>query len=142
MARFIRELIKWIRELIGAEPEPEPCPEPIPEPVPTLLREYLCGWGDPENLFYRDDRRQILDQIIAHGGNVIYLIVSCAHGGDTPDGHPFKKGDPNQGLPPGRATDIKAFVEKMNAHGVWAYLFLYDDGSLPFGSIITVIPAE
>ena len=121
------------------------CPEvapPQPEPQPPMAREYLCGWGDPENLFYRSDRWQILDQIITYGGNVIYLIVSCAHDGDTPDGNPFEGGNPNQGLSPSRATDIKAFVEKMNAHGIWAYLFLYDDSSQPFGSHDIVTSAE
>jgi len=126
----------------GRQACPEIAPPQPPPPPPPATREYLCGWGDPENLFYRADRQQILNQIINHGGNCIYLIVSCAHGGDTPEGNPFKNGDPNQGLSPSRAADIKAFCEKMNTHGIWAYLFLYDDSSQPFGSHDTVTAAE
>src|SRR4030042_306607 len=140
MARFIRELLKWIRELIRVEPEPVPVP--VPEPLPSIQNEYLCGLGDPENILYRGDRDAIINRMIAHGGNALYFHVSCAHGGDTPSGNPFKNGDPNQGLDPGIAARLKGMVDKMDTANIWSYLFLYDDSSQPFGNYDTVTAAE
>ncbi|GAG04017.1 unnamed protein product, partial [marine sediment metagenome] len=67
---------------------------------------FICGPGDPEDFLYRGKRKadgtregdqlQLIERLIAHGGNGIYMQIVRSHGGDgTRDHNPFVDCDPS-----------------------------------------------
>ena len=95
---------------------------------------FMCGPGGPEGFLYGDiggglSQDAVLDQIIAHGGNCIYMIAVRSHGGDgTPDQNPFIDHDPAKGLDTKVLDGWEKWFERMEQHGVVIYFFFYDDG--------------
>src|SRR5262245_5635833 len=71
---------------------------------------FICGPGDPEVFLYRGRRKadgtrdgdqvQLIQKLIEHGGNCIYLQMVRTHGGDAKEDrtqNPFVDSDPAKG---------------------------------------------
>ena len=79
----------------------------------------LVGHGGPESFWYNSqvvngwDQDSILDYIIEHGGNAIYIVAW---------GHDFE-GSPDPSLYP----DWHKWIKKMDQHGIACFFLFYDD---------------
>ncbi len=106
---------------------------------------YLIGPGDPEGFLFlgerrsdgtRDDSRQtqVLDQMEANGGNVIYFQAVRSHGGDgTADHNPWvDPEDPASGLSEDVINQWHGWFDRLEEAGIVALFFIYDDGAHPF----------
>jgi CubicO group peptidase (beta-lactamase class C family) len=105
---------------------------------------FMCGPGDPEEFLYRGrrnadgtrngDQERLIDKLIEHGGNCIYL-QAVRSGGDGPRDHnPFVDGDPNRGVDERILDQWERWFTRMDDHGIVIYFFLYDDGVRPWGT--------
>lgn len=103
---------------------------------------FICGPGDPEDFLYRGTRnpdgtrtgpqREMIDKLIAHGGNSIYMQIVRTHGGDAkPDTthNPFVDADPARGVDARILDQWEQWFTRMDEHGILIYLFFYDDGA-------------
>lgn len=106
---------------------------------------FICGPGDPEGFLYLGERRDdgtrdgpqaaLIDKLITHGGNCIYLQLVRSHGGDgRRDENPFVDTDPAKGLDEDILNQWDQWFSRMDEHQILVYLFIYDDGARPFGS--------
>lgn len=113
---------------------------------------YLCGPGDPEGFLYRGrrlpdgtrdgDQEALIDKLIRHGGNCIYMQAVRSHGGDGQRDHnPFTDSDPARGLSRPILDQWARWFDRMDANGICAYLFVYDDSACIWRGD-TVGPAE
>ncbi|MCX8038166.1 MAG: serine hydrolase [Candidatus Sumerlaeia bacterium] len=95
---------------------------------------FICGPGGPEGFLYGDisdglTQDQVLDEIIRHGGNSLYIMGIRSHGGDgKPDHNPFIGHDPSKGLDPKILDQWEKWFQRMEEHGIVIYFFFYDDG--------------
>lgn len=129
-------------------PQPRPGQIVISREHPQWLRrqggEYLfiCGPGDPEDFLYRGRRRadgtrdgdqlQLIEKLIQHGGNCLYLQVARTHGGDAKSDrthNPFVDSDPANGLDEDILNQWEEWFALMDRHNILIYLFFYDDGT-------------
>ena len=101
---------------------------------------FVCGPGDPEGFLYRGrrnadgtrngDQRQLIEKLIGHGGNCIYMQVVRSHGGDgTRDHNPFVDSDPRRGLDQNILNQWQQWFTLMDQNEILIYLFVYDDGA-------------
>ena len=101
---------------------------------------YLCGPGDPEGFLYRGRRRAdgtrdgdqdaLIDKLIRHGGNCIYMQIVRSHGGDgQADHNPFVGSDPAKGLAKPILNQWGKWFARMDEAGICVYLFVYDDST-------------
>lgn len=111
---------------------------------------FLCGPGDPEGFLYRGrrradgtrdgDQKQLIQKLIEHGGNCIYLMAVRTHGGDAtkesrqnpkdyPDDlhNPWIERDPSRGLNEAILDQWEQWFTLMDKHGIVIYFFIYDD---------------
>jgi hypothetical protein len=106
---------------------------------------YICGPGDPEGFLYlgrlrpdgtRDgDQVELINKLIEHGGNCMYLQIVRSHGGDArgdgdPDWrkqNPFIDGDPSKGINERIFEQWDEWFALMDEHEILIYLFIYDD---------------
>ncbi len=105
---------------------------------------FICGPGDPENFLHRGlrradgtrdgDQQALLDKLVEHGGNCIYMQMIRSHGGDGKRDHnPFRNSDPALGLDPAILDQWDTWFAHMDRHGILVYLFLYDDSTRVWG---------
>jgi hypothetical protein len=94
---------------------------------------FLCGPGGPEGFLYGDisggdTPDTVLDKMIRHGGNCIYIQGIRSHGGDGQAHHnPFVDHDPSKGLDSVVLKKWERWFDRMEAHGIVIYFFLFDD---------------
>jgi CubicO group peptidase (beta-lactamase class C family) len=108
---------------------------------------FLCGPGGPEGFLFGDisggdNSDTVLDQIIEHGGNCLYLMAVRSHGGDgKPTHNPFVDHDPAKGLDARVLDRWEKWFQRMEKHGIVIYFFFYDD-AVKLGKRDDVSPAE
>lgn len=103
---------------------------------------YICGPGDPEDFLYRGtrnpdgtrsgDQLDLINKLIRHGGNSIYLQAVRTHGGDARDDHthnPFIDSDPAKGLAARILDQWEEWFTLMDDHEILIYFFFYDDSA-------------
>ena len=101
---------------------------------------FICGPGDPEDFLYRGtrqpdgtrqgDQRQIIQKLIQHGGNCLYIQMIRSHGGDgSPDHNPFVDSNPENGLDENILNQWEQWFELMDQNDILIYLFFYDDSA-------------
>jgi len=101
---------------------------------------FLAGPGDPEAFFYRGtrlpdgtrdgDQDAMIDTLIEHGGNAIYIEAVRSHGGDGPSDHnPFVDSDPSLGLDADILDQWEGWLSRFDDAGITVLFFVYDDGS-------------
>jgi len=94
---------------------------------------FMCGPGGPEGFLYGDisggdTPDTVLDKMIKHGGNCIYMQGIRSHGGDgDSDQNPFIDHDPNKGLDQNVLNRWEKWFQRMERHGIVIYFFFYDD---------------
>jgi hypothetical protein len=97
----------------------------------------LAAPGDPEDFLYRSDRAAILDAMVAHGGNAMYLSIvrsGCLGGDGDSTEDPFQTHcDESSGLDEELLNDWDQLFASMGAQGISVYFIFYDDGVDPFG---------
>ncbi len=117
---------------------------------------FICGPGDPEGFLYRGrrnpdgtrdgDQQQLIEKLIRHGGNCIYMQVVRSHGGDGDRDHnPFVESDPRRGLDQDVLAQWERWFTLMDENRILIYLFIYDDGSRIWragGSAADTVAAE
>lgn len=105
---------------------------------------FICGPGDPENFLYRGvrktdgsrdgDQQALLEKLVAHGGNSVYLQMIRSHGGDGAAEHnPFIDSKPERGLDAEILAQWDQWFAYMDAHDILIYLFFYDDSTRVWG---------
>ncbi|MDO8541438.1 MAG: serine hydrolase [Opitutaceae bacterium] len=103
---------------------------------------FICGPGDPEGFLYRGsrnadgtrsgDQSELIEKLIRHGGNSIYMQIVRTHGGDAkPDTtqNPFIDSDPTKEVDPRILEQWETWFTRMDEHGILIYLFFYDDSA-------------
>jgi hypothetical protein len=116
---------------------------------------FICGPGDPEGFLYRGIRRpdgtrdgdqvQLIEKLIRHGGNSIYLQAVRTHGGDArPDNtqNPFVDSDPAKGLDERILAQWEQWFTRMDENGILIYFFFYDDSARIWNTGDVVGPEE
>ncbi|MGH7943682.1 MAG: serine hydrolase, partial [Opitutaceae bacterium] len=116
---------------------------------------FICGPGDPEDFLYRGvrnpdgtrrgDQAGLIDKLIRHGGNCIYVEAVRTHGGDAkPDAthNPFVDSDSAKGLDERILEQWEEWFARMDAHGILIYFFFYDDGARIWNTGDVVGPEE
>ncbi|MEM7246081.1 MAG: thrombospondin type 3 repeat-containing protein [Acidobacteriota bacterium] len=114
---------------------------------------YVCAPGDPEDFLYRGtqnpdrtrngDQVDIINRMIEHGGNGMYLQAVRSHGGDGDNTHqPFLGGDSDDGLEPAVVDQWEEWFDLMDDNEIVMYLIFYDDGSTPHGTGNAVTPSQ
>ena len=94
---------------------------------------FMCGPGGPEGFLFGDivagdTPDTVLDKMIEHGGNCLYMMGIRSHGGDgKPTHNPFIDHDPAKGLDPKVLDRWEQWFQRMEAHGIVIYFFLFDD---------------
>jgi hypothetical protein len=111
---------------------------------------FLCGPGDPEGFLFRGERNndgtregdqmELINKLIAYGGNSIYLMAVRTHGGDAwkdnrdepdiyPDAlhNPWNGQDPHASLNHNILDQWDEWFTLMDRHGITIYFFFYDD---------------
>ncbi|MGH8017498.1 MAG: serine hydrolase [Opitutaceae bacterium] len=144
--------LAWLPHGIdAAEPmEADPLPGQIvvdPDDPRWLKRHgeshvFICGPGDPEDFLYHGTRNpdgtrsgdqvELIDKLVAHGGNCIYMQAVRTHGGDARDDHahnPFIDSDPAKGLDEQILDQWEEWFTRMDRNGIIIYFLFYDDGS-------------
>ncbi|MEM7247959.1 MAG: thrombospondin type 3 repeat-containing protein [Acidobacteriota bacterium] len=112
---------------------------------------YLAGVGDPENFLFRGtrlpdgtrdgDQDQLLDDLIEHGGNGIYVMSLRSSGGDGPADHnPGIGGVLSAGIDDRVLDQWAGWFDRANANDIITYFFIFDDGSRPWGSTGVDVP--
>lgn len=133
---------------VGVHAQPLPGQVVIdPEHPDWLMRHggrhlFICGPGDPEGFLYRGTRRpdgtrdgdqvELIDKLIRHGGNSIYLQAVRTHGGDAKDDrthNPFVDSDPAKGIDERILAQWETWFARMDQHGILIYFFFYDDSA-------------
>ena len=95
---------------------------------------FMCGPGGPEGFLYGDisggdTPDTVLDKMIKHGGNCIYMQAIRSHGGDgQPHHNPFTGHDPRKGINRDILAQWEKWFDRMEEHGIVIYFFFYDDG--------------
>jgi len=88
----------------------------------------MAGPGDPEDFLYRDDQEDIIDKIIANGGNCIYLQAVRSNGGDgDADHNPFINDDYTQGVDKDKIDTWQVWFQEMDDNGIVIFFIFYDD---------------
>jgi hypothetical protein len=101
---------------------------------------FLCAPGDPEGFLYRGnrnadgtrsgDQQTIIDKLAPTGANGIYMMAIRSHGGDGAQSeNPFVDSDPAKGLSAPILDQWEQWLTSMDAAGIVAYFFLYDDSA-------------
>ena len=101
---------------------------------------FICGPGDPEGFLYRGkrlsdgtrdgDQVDLIQKLIEHGGNCLYLQMVRSHGGDGERDHnPFVDSDPRNELDPDILNQWEQWFSLMDQHHILIYLFFYDDSA-------------
>src|SRR5690606_26326763 len=103
---------------------------------------FICGPGDPENFLYRGTRRAdgtrdgdqsaLIDKLIRHGGNSVYLQAVRTHGGDAgpdPTHNPFIDSDPAKGLDSRILDQWEEWFTRLDEHDILIYFLFYDDSA-------------
>ena len=94
---------------------------------------YMCGPGGPEGFLYGDisggmSQDEVLDAMIAHGGNCLYIQGIRSHGGDgTAEQNPFVNHDPEQGMDKAVLQQWEKWFDRMAKNGIVIYFFFFDD---------------
>lgn len=94
---------------------------------------YLCGPGGPEGFLYGDisggdTPDSVLDKMIEHGGNCIYLQGIRSHGGDgQPHHNPFVDHNPEKGIDYEVLQSWKKWFDRMRDNNIVIYFFFFDD---------------
>lgn len=94
---------------------------------------FMCGPGGPEGFLYGDisggdTPDTVLDKMIKHGGNCIYMQGIRSHGGDGDSSqNPFIDHDPNKGLDQNVLSQWEKWFKRMEEHGIVIYFYFYDD---------------
>lgn len=141
----------------------EPLPGQIvidPEHPQWLQRQggghvFICGPGDPEDFLYRGtrnsdgtrrgDQAALIDKLIRHGGNCVYMQIVRTHGGDARNDrthNPFLDSDPAKGLDARILDQWEEWFARMDAHGILIYLLFYDDSARIWNTGDVVGPEE
>ncbi len=95
---------------------------------------FVCGLGDPEDFLYRRDQEAIVRRLAETGANGIYFQAIRSHGGDGPRTHnPFVGNDPRRGLDREVLSRWHERLRTLDAAGVVAWFFVYDDGACVWG---------
>lgn len=125
----------------------------------------IAGPGGPEDLLYRGsrqangtraggDQQALIDQLVASGGNALYVHAVKSHGGDGifangsypacprqsscyKYSNPFRAGDPKNAADPRILDQWFAWLSRADSAGIVTHLFLYDDASCPWLSLAT-----
>ena len=114
---------------------------------------FMCGPGDPEGFLYRGklradgtregDQMKLIAKLEPTGANCIYMMAVRSHGGDGgPTENPFLDHAPSKGVNPRVLDQWERWFAAMDRAGIVIFLFLYDDGSRPFGGGDRVPPPE
>lgn len=101
---------------------------------------FMSGPGDPEGFLYRGtrnadgtrsgDQSTLIQKLADNGGNCIYMIAVRSHGGDGgADENPFIDSDPTNALDDDILTQWDGWFDEMDAAGIVAMLFFYDDSA-------------
>jgi CubicO group peptidase (beta-lactamase class C family) len=104
---------------------------------------FICGPGDPEDFLYRGKRKadgtregdqtQLIEKLIKHGGNCIYMQIVRSHGGDGKSDHnPFIDSDPKKGIDEDILKQWEQWFSRMDENNILIYLFIYDDSANPW----------
>jgi hypothetical protein len=147
--------------LPGVRAEPLPGQIVIDPEHPQWLKRhggghvFICGPGDPEGFLYRGTRRPdgtrdgdqaaLIEKLIRHGGNSIYLQAVRTHGGDAkpdPTHNPFVDSDPVKGLDPRILDQWETWFTRMDENGILIYFFFYDDSARIWNTGDVVGPEE
>lgn len=147
--------------LLAADAQPLPGQLVIDPDDPRWLKRhggrhvFICGPGDPEGFLYRGTRQadgtrtgdqlELIDKLIQHGGNCIYLQAVRTHGGDAkPDTthNPFIDSDPAKGLDDRILAQWEGWFRRMDENGILIYFYFYDDSARVWHTGDTVGPAE
>eukprot|EP00049_Salpingoeca_infusionum_P014798 m.281315 g.281315 ORF g.281315 m.281315 type:complete len:273 (+) comp15751_c6_seq14:180-998(+) len=106
--------------------------------------------GDPEGFLYLGTKQgdgtraggqqqEIIDRMIAQGGNALYCIAVRSYYKKSKDAdgdatqNPFINDDPYQGVNHAILDQWDAWLTQLDNANIATFLFLYDDGSRPFG---------
>lgn len=115
---------------------------------------FIAGPGDPEEFLYLGFRfldgtrwwgnqEDLINRLIAHGGNCIYMQIVRSHGGDGDRSHnPFVDSDPEKGLDLDILDQWERWFSLMDDHDILIYLFIYDDSSRIWDTGDAVGPKE
>jgi len=114
---------------------------------------YLCAPGDPEGFLYRGtrnadgtregDQAALIAKLAPTGANGIYMMAVRSHGGDGgPEENPFVDSDPAKGLSSPILDQWEQWLTSMDAAGIVAYFFFYDDSASIWDTGDTVGPQE
>lgn len=103
---------------------------------------FMCGAGDPEDFFYRNDQAEVIDLLKRSGANTIYPIaVQTDDGGPTHT--PFINNNPSLGVDHSKLDQWDAWLTELDDAGVLTFFVLYDDAGVnPFGGGDAVPAAE
>src|SRR5688572_13904325 len=126
--------------LPGARAQPLPGQIVIDPEHPQWLKRqggghvFICGPGDPEGFLYRGTRRpdgtrdgdqaELIEKLIRHGGNSIYMQAVRTHGGDAkPDTthNPFVDSDPAKGIDQRILDQWETWFRRMDENGILIY---------------------
>ncbi|GJM21663.1 MAG: hypothetical protein DHS20C15_15780 [Planctomycetota bacterium] len=114
---------------------------------------FLAGPGDPEGFFFRGtrlpdgtrdgDQDELIDALIEHGGNSIYIEAVRSHGGDGPSDHnPFIDSNPSLGIDEDILDQWEAWLTRFDDADIMVLFFVYDDGSRIWNTGSAVGPEE
>jgi hypothetical protein len=97
---------------------------------------FMAGLGGPEGFLYETPQRkqQIVDQLVQHGGNAVYMHTIRAFGGDGASSeHPFNANDPASGIKPGVFDSWMTHLRQLDAAGITTWMHVLDDTARPWG---------
>lgn len=105
----------------------------------------LVAPGDPEGFLFlpASEQDKILNDLIQHGGNGLYLMAVRSHGGDgSAKENPFLERKPGALLDEAVLARWDTLLARMDEAAITAYFFIYDDNAHPFGESDDVSPDE
>lgn len=114
---------------------------------------FLSGPGDPESFFFRGtrlpdgtrdgDQDEMIDLLIEHGGNGIYVEAVRSHGGDGPGDHnPFVDSNKDLGLDADILDQWEDWLTRLDDADITVFFLVYDDGARPWNTGDTISPPE
>lgn len=105
------------------------------------VRKFPAGTGDPEGFLYLSDAAQdaILDNIIAQGGDTLYVIAVRDLANDKGDGSgnetPWPSNNPANGLDSTKMARWRVLFERCRDNGITVFFFYWDDHDATSGQV-------
>ncbi|MEM7247236.1 MAG: thrombospondin type 3 repeat-containing protein [Acidobacteriota bacterium] len=157
-AACVRVLPLLVLFAVGASAQPMPGQLVIDPDNPMQMvwlgegPAFIAGPGDPEGFLYRgmrlpDDTRDgdqldILNSMITHGGNGLYLIANRVGADGAADHNPGIDGRLSNGLSDTLLDGWDEWFTLMEENKIVVHFIFYDSGTRPWGSAGDDVPPE